>query len=402
LKIFAKQEGLINKERKNVRTLKYNIFQMLLIIYLFLSTFEFYLNDENGSLLKYLGFLIMFWWLLMFFSRETTIKLHIEQVLLIFWNLYGVISLLWSPNLSIGWYYAYSSTNMVVLIILLSCITWENKDKERILFTIQLSTLLASVLLIKNGDSYYGDGIRQTLMIFGQKLDPNNIAGNILPGLIITFSKINLSKKWRLANICVFFVMFYAIILTGSRGGTLASILSLIIFITFNLKMSKKRILNMITIFLILFIGIILFKIFVNPYILQRFSLAIIEQDQGSGRLNLWAIGWSMIKLNPILGYGIGSYSGFTGQGMHNTFLLYWFETGIIGLLLFIISICIILIKLYKKQEYLGFSILAGAIIVICFLDAYGQKFMWMGMLLSTIILRIKKYKEKEYDKVTM
>jgi len=77
--------------------------------------------------------------------------------------------------------------------------------------------------------------------------------------------------------------------------------------------------------------------------------------DSNSGRLIWWSKSWEYIEKNPLIGYGMGSFSdfdlGFAGIGKpdwpHNWFIEVWFEYGLAGLLLFLIGAVILLRPLF-------------------------------------------------------
>ena len=62
--------------------------------------------------------------------------------------------------------------------------------------------------------------------------------------------------------------------------------------------------------------------------------------DITSSRLYLWGVAWNMFKSKPLMGHGWGSYllamTGSTFQGVHNDYLQYLSETGVVGFLFFL------------------------------------------------------------------
>lgn len=370
---------------------EYKVVISFLILYLFLCPFEFALNNAGGSFLKYWGMLIVLCSLAGLYKTNKKIRIEKEHFLLALWVLLGFVSLFWTEGFSNGLYYVLSSGNMVLIITILSFLKFNQISKTKLLMSVQFSCFIFSILMILKGNLYHSQGIRFTLFLLGKEADPNNIAGFLIPGLLISFSNILLHGKYKLHNLIIFSTIFVAVCLGGSRGGVTACILSLIVLISGNSKNKKNLIKNALLISITIIVIYYLSKTFISQSLLERLNPFNYGNDGGSDRIYLWMYGWNMICKNPIIGYGIGSYNTITGLGMHNTYLLIWFETGIFGLMFFVSSMYMFAKKLYKMKEYLGLSILIGGLVCIFFLDAYQKKFLWTNILLCTIILKSRK-----------
>jgi len=59
-------------------------------------------------------------------------------------------------------------------------------------------------------------------------------------------------------------------------------------------------------------------------------SISTSENSAGS-RLILWGDGFSMFKSHPLFGVGFGSFTEYTGQTAHNSFVLAFSELGLFG-----------------------------------------------------------------------
>lgn len=388
--------------KANFDLTEYKIVASLLSLYLFLCPFEFALNNAAGSLLKYFGLMIAFFCLAWFYKTHRKLDIKKEYLLLILWVLIGFASLLWTPAFSDGEYYVVSSGNMVFIITIISFIEFDQKSSSKILLNVQISCFLFSLLMVLKGNLYHNEGIRYTLVLAGKEVDPNNIAGFLLPGLLISIYNTMLLRRHKFLNFVSFSVILVAILFSGSRGGVLSCAASLMVIIPPYLKKQKTLGRN------ILFIGIIIIfiyylsKTFVNRSILERLNPFTYGIGGGSDRLYLWKYGLNMIEQNPIIGYGIGSYNSTTGSGMHNTYLLIWYETGIFSLMFFIGSMYILTKKLLRMKQYLGLSILAGALVCIFFLDAYQKKYLWTNILLCTILVNtVRSQTEGNSEKQT-
>ena len=119
-------------------------------------------------------------------------------------------------------------------------------------------------------------------------------------------------------------LMGIATYLTGSRGGFLATLSVLGLFIAVRGKVSTKKIL----------IGSVMCLVI---FILAPASLTSTRDSNKSAqhRVEMWAEGVEMMKQNPLFGIGRGNFKIYTGRLIaHNSAIEIGGETGIVGLLL--------------------------------------------------------------------
>lgn len=97
--------------------------------------------------------------------------------------------------------------------------------------------------------------------------------------------------------------MGVAIFFTGSRGGFLATLAIIALFLAFRMKISATR---------LAFIGGILFVLFM----LAPAYLTNIHDEQRSAahRVSMWAEGIEMVTQNPFFGIGVGQFGFYTGR----------------------------------------------------------------------------------------
>ena len=151
----------------------------------------------------------------------------------------------------------------------------------------------------------------------------------------------------------LFFVVIVAILLSAKRTGSIALIVSFMLYILSRAKGFDKKI---GAIFLIVFLTIaiwILFSLFFSEYfelLIGRFES--ISEDKGSGRGDLFLMVWELIlksdTLELIFGHGYNSVVEVLEYSAHNDFLEVMYDQGIIGLGLYV-CIYISLIRTIKK-----------------------------------------------------
>lgn len=171
-------------------------------------------------------------------------------------------------------------------------------------------------------------------------------------------SKIALNSLLAIELILVFTCLF----LTSSRGGWLSFIASLIFMFIFMPRNKSLLIIFLIAACLFIFL----------PYEIRSRTLSIFAPGGDAQRFKLWYDSLLMIRDNPIVGKGVGTFMDYIGkydpgplgQYAHNCYLQIWVEIGIFGLFSFLWFIFLIVkdgIKMIRhKANYLLLGVLSG------------------------------------------
>jgi O-antigen ligase len=116
----------------------------------------------------------------------------------------------------------------------------------------------------------------------------------------------------------------YAILITRSRGGYLATMVCLITWL--NLRISGKTLKRvMILLGLIGIIGV--FSIQTGGY---------REDSSAMGRVEAWVAGMSMLQSHPVIGVGKGQFREYHKRDSHNSYVRAGAELGLVGLYAFL------------------------------------------------------------------
>lgn len=166
-------------------------------------------------------------------------------------------------------------------------------------------------------------------------------------------------NKWML--LAEGFLLWLCLLLTFSRGGWLGFISSLLLMLFLSGKAKKVTFL----------ISIFIFVIFLVPEFRGR-GIFIFQPEGDAHRFTVWQVALRMIKENPLLGKGIGTFMdylhkyspGLTVQYAHNCYLQIWAETGIFSLLSFLGFLSALLFKgissFKKNQDAFILGVLCG------------------------------------------
>ncbi len=227
-----------------------------------------------------------------------------------------------------------------------------NKDQniEKAIFSYGVFQSLVAIQTWFMG-SYVG-----RMTVFG--LNPIWVSRNI--GLSVIAS-LDIIKK---TFIKYFFIIFLVLcmMLTGSRGPFIALLIVGFLFYT-NLGLKNKKYQKILpSIIILVIIILILFGHIVLDDFFNRGRANIFEEGNVQARIMLYKYAWNCFIDNPMLGKGLGSYYLSGDLYPHNIFLELIAETGIIGILLFIVALNPKGIIFFKNRfsKYLLFAFLTS------------------------------------------
>jgi len=272
---------------------------------------------------------------------------------------------------------------------------------------INLLFIISSLISIYTIIQYYGidpylSDLHSLTSTIGQKNWISNYLAMIFPVLFSYF----LSEKTRKKIIYFFLlsILYVTLMICQSRGIWISISITVIlaIYIIFKLKFYEIFKINKKWLFLLLITFLIITIIYStdNPLnksaitVPQRAISTFDEQDPSiNTRLLIWKTTFEMIKDNPLLGSGVGTfkmnyldyqaeflkdnpyyikYSGKAGEA-HNEYLQLWAELGIIGLGLFLLIFYFFyktIFDFYKKNKNIKDRTITLSLVmgIICFL----------------------------------
>lgn len=196
------------------------------------------------------------------------------------------------------------------------------------------------------------------------------------------FSKLMKEKK-KLKYGVGYVLCIYAIVLTGKRAAMLFSIITVIImfFMFKHDKLSSKKIINIATLGLITIVVVFVLNVhfgFLDGIIAKNRYL-IANNDISNGRMDIWKDSLKLYLQNPLFGIGLKKYYALRGIDIHNTYLQYFVEMGIIGFFVFILCFGYLIKEIVdncKRNYESGFSCMKESTIMgmylLIFLMLYG------------------------------
>jgi len=257
------------------------------------------------------------------------------------------------------------------------------------------------------------DGIvERWLRAYGSLDHPNMLGG--LMALTIFFSlylifKEEIKGKKEIIIITAFIFLVAGLISSFSRAALLATVLGLIIYFIFAIKTGfKLMIKKALPLFII---GLIITALFAVPFyyvFLPRLTASTrLEQMSTAERIAGYKEALPIIKNNLIIGSGLSVYGlalkaqdskqqVWFYQPIHNVLLLILAETGLVGLILWLLFILKTIIVSWKKfpEDRL---IIVGTIIVLISLASFDHWLMSLhfGIMLSAVVWGLALRKPK-------
>ncbi len=384
----------------------FNNYYTIYFVFLTLAIFSPKLSAVDNVSLRWLMVSIAnFLFISHLYLTKKTVDLRISLQLKLFISLFliSIISIIFSINLV----ESIVSINKIFIIlstlICFSLIThYDQKLLDKLTLVIVLSIVFESIYV-------YYDLLTSDSTFSGVSMNRNISAFSILLKLPIFFLfRLKNPKNYNLLYLFLELFIISSIILLESRGAILC--LSLIYFFKIFLKNETLQ-------SLFKFCGIIFFLILYVPYSnflsnKQFVGSQILGDESVSLRIDFFSNSWDYFLNNPIFGNGIGMWKIISNQMsigqvpyyVHNDFLQFLVETGILGLicyLLFFLSLLYIVVKKWNPNTSIYFLF----IIFIFFFDSLinfpfhrPQQIIVFTVIVSAFIIPLNSYK-KEINK---
>ena len=323
------------------------------------------------------------------------IFLHIQmtEILFLCCMAWEIVTYIWSPATNFDSF--YSLFKIAVLFLLLSTCDYSQKEKNLMMITVVIVSILAIYSVLTSGAVFSMEGVdamRVSFSFFGVIQDPNYLCFFFLVPIAFLLSialekKNNLIKKivcW-LGMLC----LLYGILRTGSRGGLIAALVVIAVYICTFQKQKFKTILliGIITGGVVLLYDQIMSLLPVA--ISNRFTLANVMANGASNRSVTWSQYYSAIVNNLtilILGNGNGSGSYCFGFAAHNYLLESWFEYGVVGVILLVAFYRLILKNARVNHNWIAYSALWGTVVLAMTLSVGKNLYFWLTVTLINII----------------
>ena len=346
------------------------------------------INSSGDSFLKLLTLPIAVFMLLSLFFYKDKLELNFVHGMFAGYIL-SVIITLFADRTAEAQDYVIGYVQNAALMFCISVRRYNSKEIE--LFENAQIVLLAILIFMGLfGGASYAD--RTTIQIFGGVSDPNYFSGFFIFPIAVCLDKIRKNKQ-RILCVVLMILGIYVVLLSGSRGGLLAVIVTLIAHVI----LSSKDFKNFIITTCIFIIFAVLFWIIVLPIlpenIVERLSIEAVIESRGTYRGDIW-----ISMLNEI---GNSTWELFVGRGInakhmmivagkmqevvaHNNFIQVLYNQGFIGLVSFI-GICVAsFARNLRKRTYISVGVIGMLVLTLTLTINPSIKSFWNLIIYSS------------------
>lgn len=320
-------------------------------------------NDSGNSMLKLLTLPIGGYLAVSLFFYRKSIELNLVH-LGSFLYLLTIVATLYVDGSSLAVRYVIGYVQTFGLLFLMTLRRYTANEIKA--FELAQIGLLGIMIALGFIGADWGGG-RNTLKLFGATCDPNYFVGFYLLPMAVALKKLRESRLYALPCAVMFALGAYIVVSSGSRGGLLALIVTVLSFVFFNAKSGKQRLAGIVA----AVFGAVLFWTVVLPLLPEsvssRFALQAILESRGTGRVDIWLSMLETIsesKWELLLGRGVlAQHEFFLGGQMakwaaHNQFIQALYNQGIPGLLTFLLMSFGAVFRNIKKRPHIAAAML--------------------------------------------
>lgn len=138
-------------------------------------------------------------------------------------------------------------------------------------------------------------------------LNSNDLATVLVAGLVIAIGLVSYARRspiWQLIAVAAATLCGWALMLTLSRSGLVALAFALIASLLVASR-SRGRAAALAAVLALLTVGY--FAFIASPEARDR--VTSFESDEGTGRVDVWTVGWRMVEDKPATGVGVGNFA---------------------------------------------------------------------------------------------
>ena len=350
-----------------MRALEKNSISMhciLASLYFLMLPLTISVNSAGSSFLKLATIPISVFFVISLFFYKKDLQINIVHIILGVYTVITVLTMFVNPT-SDGFEYVKGYFLNAALFVCLSVVKYNDRELKILEYVQVLLLIIITVITLYNDATLHD---RTTLEIFGQESDPNYYVGFFIFPLTVTMQKIY-ESKYRIFYIVLALLAVYSIFLSGSRGGLLSILVTIIAFAVIypKNKMNKLMILGcMLLSVLILWLAI---KPFLSDTVIERMSVEAVVETGGTHRTEIWKSMLNEIKNSSwefVFGRGIGSLHPMMVAGKeelvvaHNHLIQVLYDQGVIGVILFFMLIICCYLRCIKERKCVAIALLGA------------------------------------------
>lgn len=261
---------------------------------------------------------------------------------------------------------------------------FNNKTIQKSVFSFFVSMFISSVIAISENCGILNiNGENWTNSAFLKYTEHNIFLASSTLILIYSYYKISITPPIKIVFLIFLLVYLISLFTEAGKSGQLVFILLLTIFIFIQLRKSIKHLVLTLSLF---FLAV--FMIYNSSEMIQKRFTHVISSfltKQPTSRYLLFTHSLEIIKKQPIIGYGAGSFTDIfrkidketekivrhNHKTPHNNYFYVWIELGILGLIILLSIFYFQIRELIKLKDGFVRILLPIMYLVIMFTDSY-------------------------------
>ena len=350
---------------------KYTFLNIAIALFFMATSIESIAIFEGFSIVKLSSLLVLIGWALQGFSIKSSsmLKCFVALAILATFSIFWAID---SVN-TMGQVFRFLWPSVIVAFAMNSSIK-TMRDIKLYLFAFVLGAMIATsvTFLFREATLSMAEyASEERLSAFGQ--DQNTLAYLLCVAVTISLDFFRRTSRFLLKAICIAMLLAFviAILSTGSRTGV---IVTAFVFVLFMLSTSSIK--TWITVVVVILLMAPIIYNYIPESMWNRFSetAELVSSGNFSDRGYIWSAGMQAFSSeNMLLGVGYSNFSSMLQRhfgwqmASHNTYLSYLVDLGIVGLILFLIILCKMLL-FCRQIKKVGGDIYIYAYIIPYFL----------------------------------
>jgi O-antigen ligase len=324
---------------------------------------------------------------------------------IVFWwgalALWAVVTVMWALDTDIAIDRLPTVVSVFALFLIAVSFQVSQREMEVICVLVIIGGVAAAIMGYVFGQGAFDGNTagRATLVVGEAQANPNGFASSLLPSIALALASFFRSRRFlaKIFSLAAIGILGVGIYISISRAAIVA---------------------------LVVLVGVMLYRIGINvrtfmpvlillgmlPLTPGRFFTRVMSpftgaDETGSGRTEIWAVGWKALQEFWVWGAGLSNfpdaYERYVpimrggGSAPHNTYLGTWVELGLVGLILMLVSIALTLLIAWRHRRsgsilvYAIEACLLGHVVMSLFGDTLWGKRLWLLCILLVWAVRL-------------
>lgn len=277
---------------------------------------------------------------------------------------FAFLSILWSVSLEDSLDRVISYALLLALLISGSAFSFSSKELNAIKLVLAWSSRFTALVMLVFAEFHNERFLLQGIV----EEDPNYLCAYLAFGVVYaleaTVKKKNFLRK--VLAVAELLLYFYLVLISGSRGGLLAIVSAVIVFLMMYSDKKSKYTGRKLALLLLVLVGVLVLLENLPEELRLRFTMEDVAENGGTGRVELWKQSLQLFGegnwFRHLFGYGTATISwcfANFGYGLvnvaHNMFIETLAELGLGGLFLYSLAIFLFAKAAYRNRD--GFSL---------------------------------------------